>query len=70
MNYEAAAKLANGGLMADGRAIPVGRNWSLVNFALAGYGFLATGTLTDADPVACSTSVARTCTATSSIEVA
>ncbi len=69
MNYAAGASLAGGGLIADGRALPVNDDWRRVNYALAGYGYVVPGSVSDAEPVACESSVARTCTATSSIEV-
>lgn len=69
MNYQAAAALTGGGALLSGAFLPVGDNWARLTYALAGYGRVVGGPLVSVAPVVCESSVARTCTATSSIEV-
>lgn len=53
MNYQAAADLCGGsGISEPGsRTIPIGASWKRVNWALAGYGNVVAGTLSDVQPV-------------------
>lgn len=70
MNYQAGSSLAGGyGLLdADPRIIPVGTNWKRVNFALAGFGYVVPGTISDPVTATIAHAAQKTCTITHSVK--
>lgn len=69
MNYQAGASLgcACGQPLIDSTNLPIGDKWQRVSFALAGYGHVVPGSISDAAPVSATNSLAETCEASSSI---
>lgn len=62
MNYQAGAILGIGS-----PGIPINADWKRVNFALAGYGLLVPGTISDPVTATLSHSAQKTCNITHSV---
>jgi hypothetical protein len=65
MNYQACATLMGG--MGAGGSLPVGDDWSRVKFALAGFGYVVPGTISEAVPAETTISSEATATLTISL---
>lgn len=61
MNYQSGAKLGGSTI---GQTVPIGADWKRVNYALAGFGHVVAGTISEAVPAETTISSEATATLT------
>lgn len=66
MNYQSGAALGQAGFM-DGRHIPISADWHRVKYALAGYGWVVPGTISDPATATIEHSTQASCIITHSV---